>query len=28
LQHHGNVRLLNRIAGTLMIGVAIWLIVG
>lgn len=28
LQHSSNVRLLNRIAGTLMIGVAIWLVLG
>lgn len=28
LLDRGNVRLLNRIAGTLMIGVGLWLIVG
>lgn len=28
LQQSANVRLLNRIAGTLMIGVAVWLVIG
>ena len=28
LQKHSNVRLMNRIAGTLMMGVAVWLITG
>lgn len=28
LQKHSNVRLMNRIAGTLMIGVAVWLVTG
>ena len=28
LQHSANVRLLNRIAGTLMVGVAVWLVIG
>ena len=28
LQRHSNVRLMNRIAGTLMMGVAVWLVTG
>ncbi|MDP6968092.1 MAG: LysE family translocator [Gammaproteobacteria bacterium] len=28
LQHNANVRILNRVAGTLMVGVAVWLVIG
>jgi len=28
LSHHGNVRMINRLAGTLMIGVGVWLVLG